>query len=165
VTCFSKVFHARHISMHMSLNGTKHMYSDNQLDCICVLWDVMYLECTYTCIPQRFRRTVYVYNRNASLWFNVGCECILVFPKCSKELYACNAVMFYPLFSYNVMFGSMRILEFPTKVQMTCMRKKQRHSVSYFLSNIRMHVFFQRFESLYTNVSEWHDIYVMVCIL
>jgi hypothetical protein len=48
---------------------------------------------------------------------------------------------------------------------MTCMRIKPRHSVSYFLSYIRMQVFFQSFESLYTNVSESHDIYVMVFIL
>jgi hypothetical protein len=50
---------------------------------------------------------------NAFLWFNVGCAHILVFPKSLGELYACNAVILYQLFSCDVMFGSMRISEFP----------------------------------------------------
>jgi hypothetical protein len=41
----------------MSLNGTEHMYSDNRLDCTCVLRDVMYLAYMYTCIPQMFGMT------------------------------------------------------------------------------------------------------------
>jgi hypothetical protein len=72
---------------------------------------------TYTCIPQRFKRTVGKYNRNvmlnAFLWFNVGSAHILVFPKGSKELCVCNAIILYQLFSCDVMFESMRILEFP----------------------------------------------------
>jgi hypothetical protein len=34
---FSNVFHARPISMFMSLNGIEDMYSNNRLDCISVL--------------------------------------------------------------------------------------------------------------------------------
>jgi hypothetical protein len=92
------------------------MYSDNRLDYICDLWDAMYLECMYTCIPQRFGRVVCIYNQNVMLntflWFNVGCTGILVFSKGSEELYVCNVVMLYPLFSYDSMFGSIRMLEF-----------------------------------------------------
>jgi len=61
------------------------------------------------------------------------------------------------------MFGSIRIIESP-KVWMTCMHIKPRHSVSYFFRYIRMLVFFQRLESLYTNVFESHDIYLIVCM-
>jgi hypothetical protein len=49
---------------------------------------------------------------NVFPWFNVGCACILIFPKGLKELYACNAIMLYTLLSYDVMFGSIRILDF-----------------------------------------------------
>jgi hypothetical protein len=59
---FSKVFHARHISIHMSLNGAKHMYSDNQLDCIC------FMRCHI------FKVHVYQY-----------------FPKVRNDMYACEA--------------------------------------------------------------------------
>jgi hypothetical protein len=42
---------------------------------------------------------------------------------------------------------------------------KPRHCVNYFLRYTCMPVFSQRLESLYTNVYESHDIYVMVYIL
>jgi hypothetical protein len=126
------------------------MYNDNWLDYMCVLWDIMYLECaytyitqrfgrlvcvwgrvmmlidllrcnvwyyTYTCILQRFERPICVYSQNimsnSFLWFNVGCECILVFPKGSKDLYGCKAIILYQLLSCDVMFGSIHISVFP----------------------------------------------------
>jgi len=148
MTCFSKVFHVRCISMHEFEWDITYVYWWS-VDCICVyemsciwsacipifpkgsewhvcLWcQVMMLidlmrcnvwEYTYTCIPQTFERTVCVYNRNVMLnvflWFSAGCTRIIAFPKGSEELYSCNAIMLYPLFSYNALFGSMRILKF-----------------------------------------------------
>jgi hypothetical protein len=64
MTCFSKVFHAKRISMHMSLNGTEHLYSDNLLE-LHVFYE---MSCTWSVR-------------------------ILAFPKGSEELYAYEAAL------------------------------------------------------------------------
>jgi hypothetical protein len=99
---FSNVFHARPISMFMSLNGIEDMYSNNRLDCISVLWDVMYLEYMYTCIPRRFRRLVCKCGRDMMLIDLLRCNAW-------EYTYSCIPQMFRTLvcvYSRNVMSNS-----------------------------------------------------------
>jgi hypothetical protein len=53
-----------------------------------------------------------------------------VVPKGSEEMHVYIAKTLRRMFSYDTIFGSVRILEFP-KVRMTCMHTRLRHSVNY----------------------------------
>jgi hypothetical protein len=70
----------------------------------------------------------------------LGVHVYLYSPKVWNDLYACKTLMLYQLFSYDVMFGNMCILEFPKDLDDLYVHKL-RHIVNCFFRYSRMPAF------------------------